>query len=105
MLLRGLFDMVNKTGFAIGTIPSFSIIALAVGLMNHVMVIPSLLQEAKRDAWLSVLAMILPYIIWTLILYYIMKKTKQQPIVTWLQGNYGTVISVAFRFFSSPIYF
>lgn len=99
MLLRGLFDMVNKTGFAIGTIPSFSIIALAVGLMNHVMVIPSLLQEAKRDAWLSVLAMILPYIIWTLILYYIMKKTKQQPIVTWLQGNYGTVISVAFRFF------
>lgn len=99
MLLRGLFDMVNKTGFAIGTIPSFSIIALAVGLMNHVMVIPSLLQEAKRDAWLSVLAMILPYIIWTLILYYIMKKTKQQPIVTWLLGNYGTVISVAFRFF------
>ncbi|MEK4508938.1 GerAB/ArcD/ProY family transporter [Paenibacillus sp. FSL K6-2524] len=91
--------MQNKTGAAIGTIPLFSIIALAVGLMNHVMVIPSLLQEAKRDAWLSVLAVILPYIIWTLLLYYIMKKTNQQSIVTWLHENYGTMVSIAFRAF------
>jgi len=91
--------MVNKTGIAIGIIPSFSIIALAVGLMNHVMVIPSLLQEAQRDAWLSVLAVILPYTIWTLLLYYIMKKTKQQQISSWLRENYGTAISIVFRAF------
>ncbi len=91
--------MLNKTASNIGIIPSFSIIALAVGLMNHVMVIPPLLQDAKRDAWLSVLIMLLPYTIWTLLLYYIMKKTKQQSIVIWLRENYGTMISVVFRVF------
>ena len=89
--------MGNKVGAAIGTIPSFSIIVLAVGLMNHVMVIPPLLQDAKRDAWLSVLAVIPPYMIWTTILYFIMKKTNQQPFLPWLQKNYGKMISAAFR--------
>ncbi|MFC0212870.1 endospore germination permease [Paenibacillus chartarius] len=91
--------MLNKSTAAIGTIPSFCIIALAVGLMNHVMVIPSLLQEAKRDAWLSVLSMIVPYTIWALLLYYIMKKTHQQQIVIWLRENYGTMASIVFRIF------
>lgn len=91
--------MLNKSSAAIGTIPSFCIISLAVGLMNHVMVIPSLLQEAKRDAWLSVLSMIVPYTIWALLLYYIMKKTHQQQIVIWLRENYGTMASIVFRVF------
>jgi len=67
--------------------------------MNHVLVIPPLLQAAKRDAWLSVLGAIVPYLIWTSALYYIMKKTKQQPFLTWLQQQYGNILAWGVRLF------
>lgn len=92
--------MQNKSGNElIGISGAFSIIILAVGLMNHVMVIPPLLQEAKRDAWVSVLAAILPYLAWSTLLYYIMRKTNQQPLFPWLTQHYGRVICGAYRIF------
>jgi len=36
-------------------IQSYMIIMLSVGLMNHVIIIPLLLEASKRDAWLVVL--------------------------------------------------
>lgn len=89
--------MDHKASAKIGTFPAFSIIILAVGLMNHVMVIPPLLQDAKRDAWLSVLLVLPPYIVWTIILYYVMKKTNQQALLPWLKRNYGNMISGVVR--------
>jgi spore germination protein KB len=89
----------NQAPGSVGIIPSFCIIILAVGLMNHVLVIPPLLYVAKRDAWISVIGSIVPYLLWVTLLYYIMRKTKQQPILTWLQQHYGTFISSCFRIF------
>ncbi|OAS18726.1 GerAB/ArcD/ProY family transporter [Paenibacillus oryzisoli] len=90
--------MQNKLGSElIGISGAFSIIILAIGLMNHVMVIPPLLHEAKRDAWVSVLASIPPYLAWTTLLYYIMRKTNQQPLFPWLTHHYGRVICGAYR--------
>ncbi|MDR6882553.1 endospore germination permease [Bacillus sp. 3255] len=92
--------MQNKLGNdLIGILSAFSIIILAVGLMNHVMVIPPLLHEAKRDAWVSVLFAILPYLAWTTLLFYIMRNTDQQPLFTWLTQYYGRVICGAYRLF------
>lgn len=87
-----------KTG-NIGIIPLFSIIVLAIGLMNHVIVLPPLLQAARRDAWISVLAMILPYAVWVAALYFIIRKTGRQPILPWLQQRFGTAVSFVFRSF------
>jgi len=89
--------MIQKSGAAIGTFPAFTIIILATGLMNHVMVIPPLLQAAQRDAWLSVLAVIPLYLVWTAILYAIMRQTNQQPFLLWLEQNYGKWTSRLFR--------
>jgi spore germination protein KB len=92
--------MQNKSGSElIGISSAFSIVILAVGLMNHVMVIPPLLQEAKRDAWISVLASILPFLGWTTLLYWIMRKTRQQAIFLWLTQHYGTAVCTAYRMF------
>ena len=82
---------------AIGIIPLFSSLILAIGLMNHVFVIPPLLQEAKRDAWISVLAATVPLLIWICLLYYIMRSTKQQPIMSWVEQHYGRRISWIIR--------
>jgi spore germination protein KB len=89
----------NTSSGVIGIIPVFSVIVLAVGLMNHVLVIPPLLQEAKRDAWLGVLSVILPYLLWVSMLYYIMRNTNQQPIMSWLKEHYGKALSWGARIF------
>ena len=92
--------MQNKLGIdLIGIHAVFSVIILAVGLMNHVMVIPPLLHEAKRDAWISVLFSMLPYLAWTTLLYFIMRKTHQQHLFPWLTQHYGKVICGVYRFF------
>ncbi|MCS7460682.1 endospore germination permease [Paenibacillus doosanensis] len=81
----------------IGIFPFFSVIILAVGLMNHVMVMPPLLQDAKRDAWISVLVTIVPYLLWAAMLYYIIRKTNQQPLLPWLQLHCGKLVSGLLR--------
>jgi spore germination protein (amino acid permease) len=87
--------MSNTTG--IGIIPAFSLMILTVGLMNHVLVIPPLLEVARRDAWLSIIVITLPYLLWCCLLYLIMKKTQQVPIITWLQQHFGSGAAWAVR--------
>lgn len=89
----------NQQHGAIGIIPMFCIIILAVGLMNHVLVIPPLLQDAKRDAWLSVIGVIVPYLLWVWLLYFIMKRSKQQPFIAWLSQQYSPFLAAIFRLF------
>ncbi|MCR2804470.1 GerAB/ArcD/ProY family transporter [Paenibacillus soyae] len=88
----------STTATGIRTFPMYCIIMLALGLMNHVIVIPPLLQSAKRDAWISVIAVLIPYLIWIVILRYIMKQTDQKPILEWVrQQRFGRAISGGLR--------
>jgi len=89
----------NQQHGSIGIFLVYCIIILDVGLMNHVLVIPPLLQDAKRDAWLSGLGAIVPCLLWVCLLYYIMTRTKQQPLIPWLQQHYGSVVAWGFRLF------
>ncbi|WP_276311113.1 GerAB/ArcD/ProY family transporter [Paenibacillus nanensis] len=76
----------------------YCIVLLGLGLMNHVIVLPPLLQSAKRDAWISVLAVLIPYLIWIAIMHYVMKQTNQQPILDWVrQQRFGRAVSGALR--------
>lgn len=77
----------------------YCIVMLGVGLMNHVIVLPPLLISAKRDAWISVLAAVIPYLIWIAVLRYVMKHTNQQPILTWAKQRFGRVVSGSLRIF------
>lgn len=83
----------------LGVFPIFCIMMLGIGLMNHVMVLPPLLQEAKRDAWISVLASLPLYLVWIIILYFIMKRTRQQAIMLWLRERYGVFASRLIQIF------
>lgn len=88
-----------KTQSSIGIIPLYCITMLAVGLMNHVLVLPPLLRAAERDAWLSVAASTLPYLLWISMLYFIMKRTQQRHLLNWLKSHYGKAVSELFRVF------
>lgn len=77
---------------AIGKISILHVILLTmtfIGIKNHVTIIPSILREAGRDGWISVIAGGILLIPWFFVLLYIHKKTNQQPIKDWLTSKIG----------------
>ncbi|WP_413379226.1 endospore germination permease [Alkalihalobacillus sp. 1P02AB] len=63
---------------------------LFIGISNHVLIIPQLLGEARRDAWFCVLVGYGILLIWIGIYSIILKKNKQRlPLRTWLQTRTG----------------
>ncbi|MBK5481540.1 endospore germination permease [Peribacillus sp. TH16] len=67
------------------------IVMTAIGLKNHVTILPHLLPAAKRDAWISVLFAFGLILIWCLLLFYIHKATGQANIFVWVEKNIGKV--------------
>ncbi|MGG1252712.1 GerAB/ArcD/ProY family transporter [Brevibacillus agri] len=80
-----------KNGLAFTQI--VAILMLANGLMNHVIVIPMMLDSAKRDSWISVLFAGALYLIWTCFLYFIYLRTGREHLFVWLQNRYGFFVS------------
>lgn len=66
---------------------------LTNGLMNHVLVIPMMLDSAKRDSWISVLFAGVLYLIWTALLYFIYRKTGSEPLMQWMKQRYGPAVA------------
>ncbi|NQX57972.1 GerAB/ArcD/ProY family transporter [Paenibacillus qinlingensis] len=65
------------------------LLLLSLGISNHVLIIPHLLQAAKRDAWFSILLAYLALIGWSLILYLILKSIGKLSFYLWLKGRVG----------------
>jgi len=68
-----------------GILPAMFMMILSVGLVNHVLVVPLLLDTAKRDAWIAVLialVIVLPWGIFTV--FGILKRMNGMPIDGWL---------------------
>lgn len=69
-----------------GLLPSIAMIILSVGLVNHVLIAPLLLNDAKRDAWLSVIVSLAVIIPWTLIPFHgLLKKLERKRFDFWLK--------------------
>lgn len=75
----------NKIGFLQVTM----IILSSVGLINHVFIIPILLDRSGRDSWISVILIAIPFVLWSSLFYLIMKKSGQQHLIEWIRGKYG----------------
>ncbi|WP_168119608.1 endospore germination permease [Paenibacillus sp. HB172176] len=79
---------------------------LSVGLTNHVLLIPILLQDGKRDAWIGVLVAIAASLIWMLFVHWIMKKTEYRPMRDWIREQYGAwITNVMFYVLALLFYF
>lgn len=66
---------------------------MVTGLLNHVIILPPLLDAAGRDAWISILFTYVLYLGWALLLYYIIRVTKQESLIKWLQKRMGKPIT------------
>ncbi|MFB4475618.1 MULTISPECIES: GerAB/ArcD/ProY family transporter [Bacillaceae] len=69
------------------------IIMLSVGLMNHVIIIPLLLEASNRDAWLVVLLVFVASPVWIGCLNYIIQNMNNQHIKKWLDQHFGKFLS------------
>ena len=74
---------------AISIVQVSLLIMTAIGLKNHVTVIPHLLAASKRDAWLTVIFALVSLIVWSILLVYIHKSTKPDNIFDWLEKQFG----------------
>ncbi|MGG4496246.1 endospore germination permease [Brevibacillus reuszeri] len=79
-----------KTGISFTQI--VFILMLSNGLINHVIVIPLILDVAKRDSWLSVIFAGALYLLWTVLIYFVYKKTRQENLLLWVKKTYGSGI-------------
>ncbi|WP_156043118.1 GerAB/ArcD/ProY family transporter [Paenibacillus sp. UNC451MF] len=82
---------------SINIIQIIMIIMASVGLFDHVILIPVILDIAGRDAWISTVFTALPFMVWILIIYWIMKRSGQQPLLEWVQETAGRSVSLILR--------
>lgn len=93
-----------KKNGKISTVQLSLIIMTAVGLKNHVTILPHLLPASERDGWITVLISFFLILGWCVILYYIHKATAQESIFKWVEMNVGRIpgkifsISLSFLF-------
>ncbi|MGO0059534.1 endospore germination permease [Brevibacillus fluminis] len=59
------------------------------GLLNHVTIIPVLLNVAGKDAWLSVCFTAICSLLWLVLLHRLIKATDGRPFVQWLWERWG----------------
>ena len=74
---------------AISIVQVSLLIMTAIGLKNHVTVIPHLLAASKRDAWLTVIFALVVIILWSILLVYIHKSTKPDNLFDWIEKQFG----------------
>lgn len=74
---------------AISIVQASLLIMTAIGLKSHVTVIPHLIAEAKRDAWISVIFALGVTILWSILLVYIHKVTQPDNLFDWLEKQFG----------------
>jgi spore germination protein KB len=79
-------------GQKITVLQLFFIILISTGLMNHVIVIPVLLDKSGRDAWIAVLGAGAIFLAWSAMVFYIYKKLAGQHLLLWLKERVGTIL-------------
>ncbi|AXI00448.1 spore gernimation protein [Sporosarcina sp. PTS2304] len=72
-----------------------------IGLKNHVTIIPSLLQDAGRDGWMSVLLATTVILPWLFLVLYIHKRSQRIHLGDWLTSVIGKVPSAIVRYTTS----
>nr|WP_259545415.1 endospore germination permease [Heyndrickxia oleronia] len=85
----------------INIIQLFAIFLLSMGLTNHVIVIPFLINAAGRDAWISVIIGYIFTLLFSLLLLYVTRKFQSVSIFEWISSTYSRLLSrtIAFLLF------
>ncbi len=64
----------------------------SIGIINHVIMIPMILDSSGRDSWISILLLSVIYLIWISLIFIIYKNIKNEHLFLWLKINFGKFI-------------
>jgi len=64
---------------------------LSIGISNHVLIVPHLLQAAGRESWLTIMFGYALLIIWSIFLYLIIKSMRKNSIQDWVEERAGKI--------------
>ena len=78
----------------------YVLLIMSTGFMVHVLLHPVILTVSKRDSWLSVIGSVVPFIVWTVLIYYLNKKFEQKNMLSFLFSMHP-LISYSLRFLIS----
>lgn len=73
------------------------IMMMAVGMTNHVFILPALLRTSGRDAWMSVICAGPGMLLLLFTMHFIAKKLGKEPFSEWISRHAGGGVSLAFR--------
>ncbi|MDD9147731.1 MULTISPECIES: GerAB/ArcD/ProY family transporter [unclassified Sporolactobacillus] len=82
--------MKRKTLGKISVVQISLLLITGIGLKNHVMIIPALIQSAGRDGWLSIILAFILISLWGFLLIYIYNGTGRGHLFSWLDRHIGT---------------
>ncbi|WP_027410423.1 endospore germination permease [Anoxybacteroides tepidamans] len=88
-------------GYPLSIVQLAFVLMLSIGLMNHVIVIPLLLDVAKRDAWISAILTLGLLPILVVLLYVVMRQSKQVNLFIWLKTEFSIVVAYIVAFFGT----
>ncbi|MED1864624.1 endospore germination permease [Fictibacillus nanhaiensis] len=90
----------------------YFLIILSSGLINHVLIIPVILSASGRDAWVSIMLSVLPYIVFILLIGSVLKKLGNQNFLDYLKIRLGPIpyyllsgVFIIYFFFNAGITF
>ncbi|WP_028546487.1 GerAB/ArcD/ProY family transporter [Paenibacillus taiwanensis] len=69
------------------------ILLLSTGMLNHVIIIPLLLQQSGRDGWLSIVMVMALSLLWIPVILWTIKKKGKQTIYEWLNVKTGPYVA------------
>lgn len=78
----------------IQSIHIYILLIMSTGFMLHVLVLPSILSSAHRDSWLTVISSIIPFLIWSFLLFIVYKKMNNEDL-----------LSILYKVLKKPIYY
>ncbi|MCJ8012002.1 endospore germination permease [Paenibacillus sp. KQZ6P-2] len=82
----------RKIKAKISFIQTVMIMMLSTGLLNHVIIIPTILDVADRDAWMSVLLATACALVWIVILHFGITKMNKQHLFELLSKAYHPIV-------------
>jgi len=83
----------STSSYKMNMFQALMILMLSNGLACHVIVNPMLLDASGRDAWITVISAGAFFIPWSLLLYYMMKKSSMQNWQSWLARHTHPALS------------
>ncbi|XZF76641.1 GerAB/ArcD/ProY family transporter [Bacillus sp. AL-1R] len=60
----------------------YILLIMSTGFMLHVFIVPSVLTSTHRDSWVTVIASILPFLVWSALVFYLYKKLNNEDILS-----------------------